>query len=134
MTDPLPEGLLALLRRPSPCLVSTTMPDGSPHLTQTWVATDGEHVLVNTVRGYQKLRNVERDPRVAVAVLDPDDASRYYGLRGEVVSISEDEAPATIESLSQKYTGGPYRGYGGGDQTRVLLTIRVDRVVHAPWD
>jgi len=129
----LPEGLLDLLRRPSPCLLSTTLADGSPHLTQTWVATDGEHVLVNTVRGYQKVRNVERDPRVSVAVLDPDDPSRYYSLRGTVLSVSEDESAATIESLSQRYTGGPYRNYGGGDQVRLLLTIRVDKVVHAPW-
>ena len=45
MTVPLPDGLLALLRRPSPCYVATVMPDGSPQLTQTWVTTDGEHVV-----------------------------------------------------------------------------------------
>jgi hypothetical protein len=43
--------------------VSTLMPDGSPQLTQTWVDTDGEHVLINSVAGFQKIRNIERDPR-----------------------------------------------------------------------
>ena len=38
---PLPDGLLDLLRRPSPCFLATVMPDGSPQLTQTWVTTDG---------------------------------------------------------------------------------------------
>ena len=47
----LPEPLLALLRGASPCFVSTLMPDGSPQLTQTWVDTDGTHVVINTVRG-----------------------------------------------------------------------------------
>jgi hypothetical protein len=47
------------------------MPDGSPQFTQTWVDTDGEHVLINTVEGFQKVRNVGRDPRVALSVSDP---------------------------------------------------------------
>jgi hypothetical protein len=63
--------LMTLLRAPSTCYITTLMPDGSPQLTQTWVDTDGEHILINTVAGYQKLRNIERDPRVAVAVADP---------------------------------------------------------------
>ncbi|MEO5835025.1 MAG: hypothetical protein ABJA16_06290 [Nakamurella sp.] len=45
---------MVLLRLPSPCHVATLMPDGSPQLTPTWVDNDGEHVLVNTVRSYQK--------------------------------------------------------------------------------
>ena len=64
----LPEGLIALLRQPSPCFLATLMPDGSPQLTQTWVDTDGEHVVINTVQGHQKVKNIERDPRVAVNV------------------------------------------------------------------
>ena len=84
----LPEGLIALLRQASPCFVTTLMPDGSPQLTQTWVDTDGEHVIINTVQGFQKVRNVERDPRVAVAVSDPSNPSRYYAIRGRVVNVT----------------------------------------------
>lgn len=73
----LPDGLIDLLRRPSPCFLATLMPDGSPQMTQTWVDTDGTHVLVNTVDRHQKVRNMRRDPRVAVNVTDPDDPSRY---------------------------------------------------------
>jgi hypothetical protein len=47
------------------------MPDGSPQITQVWVETDGEHVLINTVEGSQKEKNVHRDPRVAVNVGRP---------------------------------------------------------------
>jgi hypothetical protein len=53
LSVPLPAGLLELLRRPSPCFVATVMPDGSPQLTQTWVSTDGEHILINVVDGMQ---------------------------------------------------------------------------------
>ncbi|MDO9381081.1 MAG: PPOX class F420-dependent oxidoreductase [Nocardioidaceae bacterium] len=129
----LPDGLLELLRRPSPCFIATTMPDGSPHLTQTWVTTDGEHVVINTVAGYQKARNVERDPRVAVSVADPDDVSRYYAIRGRVVASTTDGGEEGIDELAHRYLGRPYPRYGGADQVRLVLTIEVDRVIHSPW-
>ena len=62
MTMSLPDGLLALLRHASPCFISTSMPDGSPQLTQTWVDTDGSHILINSVDGFQKVKNIRRDP------------------------------------------------------------------------
>ncbi len=123
-----PDELHDLLRRPAIGYLSTTMPDGSPQLTQVWVDTDGEHVLVNTVRGAQKLRNVERDPRVAVAVADPDTPSRYFSVRGQVLRATTEGAVEHVEALSQRYLGGPYPWYGGRDEVRVLLTISVDRV------
>src|SRR3954452_10242096 len=89
---PLPAAPLDLLRRPSPCFLSTLMPDGSPQMTQTWVDTDGRHVLINTVDGHQKVRNVQRDPRVALNVADSDDPSRYFEVRGRVVEVTEDGA------------------------------------------
>ena len=134
MTVPLPDGLLALLRRPSPCFVATVMPDGSPQLTQTWVTTDGEHVVINVVDGRQKARNIARDPRVAVNVTDPDDTARYYGVRGHVVDVTTDGAAESIEEIAWKYLGRPYPDFGGGGGTRLLVTIAVDSVAHAPWD
>jgi PPOX class probable F420-dependent enzyme len=124
----LPEDLIALLRQPSPCFISTSMPDGSPQLTQTWVDTDGEHILINTVDGFQKVRNIRRDPRVAVAVSDPNNPSRYYSVRGKVVSVSSQGAAEHIEALAQRYLGTPYPWYGGRDQTRLLLTIEAHKI------
>jgi PPOX class probable F420-dependent enzyme len=124
----LPAGLLDLLGRPSPCFVATLMPDGAPQMTQTWVDTDGEHVLINTVAGFQKVRNMERDDRVALNVADPDDVSRYYAVRGRVVSITPDGAAEHIDRLAQKYLGGPYPWFGGRDQQRLLVTIAAEKV------
>ena len=122
----LPDDLVSLLRQPSICYIATTMPDGSPQLTQTWVDTDGQHVLINTVDGFQKARNVQRDPRVAVAVSDSENPSRYYWIRGRVISAETAGAAAHIETLAQRYLGQPYPWYGGRDQTRLLLTIAAD--------
>jgi len=124
----LPEGLVAMLLRPSPCFLTTLMPDGSPQVTQTWVDTDGENVVINTVQTHQKVRNVQRDPRVALAVCDTADPSRYYAVRGHVITITADGGAEHIETLAQRYLGGPYQWYGGRDQVRVILTIAPDKI------
>ena len=124
----LPDGLVALLRKPSLCFLTTLMPDGSPQITQTWVDTDGEHVIINTVQTHQKVRNVERDPRVAVGICDPSSPSRYYAVRGRVVRITTEGGAEHIETLAQRYLGGPYPWYGGRDQVRVMLTISADKI------
>jgi len=124
----LPDELLTLLRRASPCFIATTMPDGSPQMTQTWVDTDGEHIVINTVEGYQKTKNVARDPRVAVSVIDPARPSHYYEIRGRVVASTPHGGEEHIEALAQRYLGRPYPRYGGSGQVRVILTISADRI------
>ena len=124
----LPEDLIALLHQPSPCFVATVMSDGAPQMTQTWVDTDGEHVLINTVEGFQKLKNVEHDPRVAVSVADPARPSRYYEIRDRVVDVTTQGGAEHIEALAQRYLGAPYPWFGGRDQVRVIVAIKADKI------
>jgi PPOX class probable F420-dependent enzyme len=124
----LPDGLLTMLRQPCPCFITTLMPDGSPQVTETWVDTDGEHVVINTVQTHQKVKNVKRDPRVALAVCDAADPSRYYAVRGRVVGITSEGGAEHIELLSHRYTGGPYQWWGGRDQVRVILTVSAEKI------
>ena len=124
----LSDELLALLRQPSTCYIATLMADGSPQVTQTWVDTDGEHVIINTVQGYVKLKNIARDPRVAVVISDPHNPTRYFQVRGQVVNVTTEGATDHIEKLAQKYTGGPYRWFGGREQVRVMIVIAPEKV------
>ncbi len=124
----LPEALLDLLHAASPCFVATVMPDGSPQVTQTWVDTDGTHILVNVVQGMQKARNIERDDRVAVNVCDPDNINKYFAVRGRVVAATTDGAREHIDKLSHKYLGRPYPNFSGSDRGRLLLTIKADSI------
>jgi hypothetical protein len=77
--------------------------------------------VINSVEGFQKVRNLRRDPRVSVAVADAGRPSRYVAVRGRVVDITPEGATEHIESLSRRYLGGPYPWFGG--QTRVILRI-----------
>jgi PPOX class probable F420-dependent enzyme len=122
--------LLDLLRRPSLCFVATVMPDGSPQLTQTWVSTDGENILINTPDHSQKARNLARDPHVAVNVVDPDNTRRYFAVRGRVVATTTQGAVQSIDEISGKYLGRPYPNFSGRPETRMILTIEADSVRH----
>ena len=104
------------------------MTDGSPQLTQTWVDTDGQHVLINSVQGYVKLENIAQDPRVAVAISPPDNPSRYFQVRGRVCDVTTNGAVDHIEALAQKYLGTSYPWYGGRDQVRVIITIEPEKI------
>ncbi len=124
----LPDELLALLEGSSTCYLATTMPDGSPQLTQVWVDTDGTHILVNTVEGHQKARNIARDPRVAVTVSDPSRPSRYHSVSGTVTNVTAEGGVEHIEKLSERYLGHSYPWYGGRDQVRLVVTIAPEKL------
>lgn len=122
------EGLLKLLREPAFCQVATLMKDGSPQITQVWVDTDGEHILVNSAVGRQKDRNVRRDPRVAVNVVDPANAWRIAMIRGKVVEITTDGADALIDALAKKYLGVDSYPFRNPEETRVTYKILPEHI------
>jgi PPOX class probable F420-dependent enzyme len=123
----LPPQVLDLLRTPAICYFATTMADGSPQVTQVWVDTDGTDVVINTVEGHLKLKNVRRDPRVALTISDRADPTSYVQIRGTVHEITTEGARDHIDELSQKYLGKPYPSFGGGGE-RVILRIEPLRV------
>ncbi len=124
----LPAELVELLRGRATCYLSTVMPDGSPQLTQTWVDTDGTSVLINTVIGHQKVKNIQRDPRVALTVSSTTNPSRYFEVRGHVIETTTSGAEEHIEALAQRYLGAPYPRYGGHDQERLILRISPSKI------
>lgn len=86
-----------------------------------------DHVA-HSVQGYVKMRNIARDPRVAVAISAPDNPSRYFQVRGRVVNVTMEGAVEHIEMLAQKYLGTAYPWYGGRDQVRVMIVIEHESV------
>ena len=108
--------------------LSTIGPAGGIHVVAVGFTCADGVVRIITSDGSQKVRNVERDPRVAVAIQDPENPFRYIQVRGEVISMTTEGGVESIEALSQKYLGAPYPWFGGRDQVRVVLTVAADRV------
>src|SRR4051794_24449657 len=84
-----PESHLDILEKRSFAHVATVGSDGAPQVSVVWFDWDGTRLSFSTIRGRQKFRNLERDPRIAMTITDPDDPYRYVELRGRV-SIEDD--------------------------------------------
>ena len=98
-----PEKYLDLFQKKAFASLGTLMPDGRPQVTPVWCDYDGAHVIVNTAKGRAKDKNMRRDPRVTMAVIDPDNPYRYLEVRGRVVEITEQGADAHIDKMAKKY-------------------------------
>ncbi|HRX02578.1 MAG TPA: PPOX class F420-dependent oxidoreductase [Anaerolineae bacterium] len=106
--------------------LATIMPDGSPQVTPVWIDFDGDYILVNTAEGRAKERNMRRDGRVALSIMDPDEPYTHLDIRGHVAEITHDDAEEHIDTLSQRYDGKPWTVQPG--QVRVIFKIAPDSI------
>jgi PPOX class probable F420-dependent enzyme len=108
--------------------LATLNADGSPQVTPVWVDFNGTHVLINTAKGRVKAKNLAREPRVAIAVSDPDNPYRYLGIQGRVVDMTETGGDAHIDKMAKKYLGkDSYPGRTPGE-VRLIVKIAPDKV------
>jgi PPOX class probable F420-dependent enzyme len=108
--------------------LATLMKDGSPQLTPVWFNTDGTFILINSAQGRVKDKNIRRDPRIALTIMDPNDPYRYMQIRGNVVEITTQGARQHIDNLSKKYTGRTTYTGGPLDEVRVIYKIHPEHV------
>ena len=106
-----PADHIDLLERPLTAALSTVFADGMPQTQPVWFSYEPPHVLINTMRGFSKERNLRRDPRATLLVIDPLNASRWLEVRG-VTELTEDGAETHLDSLAERYLGVP-RFFGG---------------------
>jgi len=124
MSQAIPDKYRDLFSKRAFASLGTLMPDGRPQVTPVWVDLDGDHVIFNSAKGRQKDRNVRRDPRVALAIIDPDNPYRYLEIRGRVAEITEQGADAHIDKLATKYLGVDQYPYRQGNEVRVMYKIQ----------
>jgi PPOX class probable F420-dependent enzyme len=108
--------------------IATVGADGAPQVTPVWIDYDGTHIRFNTARGRVKTRNLERNPRVALSVQDPDNPYRYLQVRGRVTEMTEKGADAHIDALAKKYTGQDRYAHRKPGEVRVTVKITADAI------
>ena len=135
-SDEIPVSHRDLVECPPVAALTTIMPDGYPQTSVVWCDFDGTCVRVNTMRGFAKERNMQRDPRVTLLCYDPQQPLRYLEVRGTVVEMTEDRAASHLDELASKYMGRPVRYFGDVIAARfaeteipVLCRIRPTHVV-----
>jgi PPOX class probable F420-dependent enzyme len=129
--DKLSPAAVNLLQEPQIAQLATIMPDGSPQITPVWVdvEADGSHVIINTVAGNLKTKNISQNPQVAISVVDKNNPWRYAIVRGTVVEERREGADAHIDKMAQKYLGQDTYPWRQADRQRVILRIKPDHVM-----
>jgi PPOX class probable F420-dependent enzyme len=120
----IPEKYLDLLQQKKAFAnLATLMPDGSPQVTPVWFDYQGDVIRVNTAKGRVKARNLQDGSRVALAIMDPDNAYRYVQIRGRVRRVTENGASAHIDTLAKKYIGEDKYPWSQPGEVRVMYEI-----------
>lgn len=128
MSATISAGVRKLFQEPNFAHLATLMADGSPQVSPVWVDVEGERILVNTAEGRAKLRNVRRDPRVALSIASHQNPYSSAFIRGRVVEVRHEGADAHIDKMAKKYLGKDrYPGRAPGEQ-RVLLVIEPQHI------
>jgi PPOX class probable F420-dependent enzyme len=120
----IPAGFLDLLtEKKAFAHIATLQPDGSPQVTPVWFDYTNGVIRVNTAKGRIKARNMTVGAKVALSILDPDNAYRYIQIRGTVTKETTDGAAAHINSLAKKYIDQDVYPWGREGETRVSYEI-----------
>ena len=130
ITHELTASAIGLLKGKNIAFVASLMKDGSPQITPVWIDYDGQFILINTAEGRVKQKNFQRDPRVAISIIDPTNPYNTVSIRGNVTDQVSEGADDHIDKLAKKYLNkDKYPGRAPGEK-RILLKIKPKKVVH----
>jgi len=124
----IPQAYRDLFDKKSFAHVATVGADGAPQVTPVWFDWDGTHLRFNSAKGRVKDKNVRRTPKVALAILDPENPYRYLQIKGRVAEMTETGADAHIDSLAKKYMGVDKYPYRKPGEVRVIYKVLPERV------
>jgi hypothetical protein len=105
VTVSIPPPAVPLLESTAVAFVSTIGPRGEPQSTPLWFLWEAGTLRFSLVEGRQKLRNLRRDPRISVVVVDPSDPTWYVELRGHIDVLTPDPGLELERAVAEKYTG-----------------------------
>jgi PPOX class probable F420-dependent enzyme len=124
----IPDSHLDLFTKKTFAHLATVMPGGQPQVTPVWVDYDGHHVVINTAEGRQKDRNLQRDGRVALSILDPENPYRYLEVRGHVAERTHKDADQHIDAMAKKYLGKDKYPFRQPGEVRVIYKIEPEHI------
>jgi PPOX class probable F420-dependent enzyme len=120
----IPENYSDLLESQALAHVATVGPNGEPQTNPVWFDWDGRYVKFSQTKTRQKYRNLQREPRIALSIVDPNNPYRYLEIRGRVERIEEDPDRAFINKMAKKYIGQDvYPWHRPGDE-RIVVHVK----------
>ncbi|MCG8352183.1 MAG: PPOX class F420-dependent oxidoreductase [Chloroflexales bacterium] len=120
----IPELYRDLLTSTALAHVATLGPNGEPQTNPVWFDWDGAHILFSQTTKRQKYRNLQRDGRIALSIVDPANPYRYLEIRGAVERIDPDPDLTFINKMAQKYLGQERYPYHQPGDERVVVIVK----------
>jgi PPOX class probable F420-dependent enzyme len=113
--------------------LGTVNKDGSPQVSPVWIDMDENNIIyINTAIGRTKQKNVTRDPRVSISLLDENNPYSMTTIKGKVIEQITEGADGHIDNLAKKYLGvEKYPGHSATSK-RVILKIMPEKVFYIP--
>ena|SRR5437879_699220 len=124
MSHQIPEPVKAFLDKPNLAVLATRSRGGRVQATPVWFLRADGHILINTKAGRTKLRNMQANPQVALAIVDRENPYQYVQIQGKVVKFDRESGAKDIDRLSQRYMGGPYK-YAPDDGPKERISILI---------
>ncbi|MDQ3872265.1 MAG: PPOX class F420-dependent oxidoreductase [Thermoproteota archaeon] len=121
-----------IIEKNSFAFLATLMEDGSPHVSPVWIDIVDNIILINTAKGRIKQRNVSRDPRVSISLIDDENPYSMVTIRGKVIEQTSIGADEHIDKLAKKYLNTEkYPGHSPNLE-RVILRIKPEKIFYLP--
>jgi PPOX class probable F420-dependent enzyme len=127
-TSVIPADKLDLLQRKALADVATIGPHGEPQVNPVWFGWDGTYVKFSQTTGRQKYRNLQRDNRIALSIVDPENPFRYLEIRGTVARVDPDPDKAFIDEMANKYLGVEKYPWNQPGDERVVIVVEPQHV------
>ena len=113
-------------------ILATSMADGSPQVTPVWGDFEGSYIRINTAEGRLKHKNILRDPRVAISVVDSKNPLDMTSIRGKVVEITPDYEYKHADFLTKQYMGKENYPFKRPGEKRIILKIEPEKIFVLP--
>lgn len=122
--------VLKLFRGKNFAFVATLSKDGSPQITPTWIDIDDGVIMINTAEGRVKQRNISRDPRIAISIVDQNNPYNMVTVNGKVIEQTTTGADEHIDRLTKKYLGVDKYPFRSPTEKRIILKVKPEKIFH----
>jgi PPOX class probable F420-dependent enzyme len=140
-TSILTEPIVKFFRGKNFGFLGTVNKDGSPQVTPTWIdiiekeENEGGHeeiILINTAMDRLKQKNVSRDPRVSISIVDEDNPYSMVTIKGRVVEQTTEGADEHIDKLAKRYLNAETYPAHSPSVKRIILKVKPEKIFYLP--
>jgi PPOX class probable F420-dependent enzyme len=119
--------LQRLFQGRSLAFISTLSKDGSPHITPMWADMEGDVILINTFESSAKSKNIKKDPRIAISIVESNNPYNMVSIKGRVIDQTTEGADEHLKKLAKRYLGIGKYYYREPNRKRVILKIKPEK-------